>query len=178
MGLLTDVFIATEAELAATRFEGSPGNFFPTVYGKNFDPPELAWLEAIVTEREQDLDTIIEMIDQPIRGDESTEEWIYLFSERLVARLAELTEASISHYGVRWAEEWLGQRAKPLTPKKSMPGWKRIWLRVWRGPGAKPLTPKDAAMHSANVTHYLQALCQLARRAQADGKRMYLWIGL
>lgn len=155
MGLLTDVFIATETELAATRFEGSsaPGDFFPTVQGKNLDPVKLALLEAIVTEQEPDPETLIEMISQPpIRGDGSTEEWIYLFSERLVARLAELTEASISHYGARWAS-----------------------IEEWHSPRAKPLTPKEAAAHSAHVTHYLQALCQLARRAQAEGKRMYLW---
>ena len=157
MGLLTDAFIATEAELAATRFEGSsaPGDFFPTVQGKNIDPVKLALLEAIVIEQEPDPETLIEMIGQPIRGDESTEQWIDLFSERLVTRLAELTEASISHYGARWAS-----------------------IEEWRGPRAKPLTPKDAATHSANVTQYLQALCQLARRAQAEGKHMYLWICL
>ncbi len=158
MGLLTDAFIATEAELAATRFEGSsaPRDFFPTVLGKNLDPVKLTLLEAIVTEQEEpDPGTLTEMFDQPIRGDESTEQWIYLFSERLVTRLAELTEASISHYGARWAS-----------------------IEEWRGPRAKPLKPKDAARHSANVTQYLQALCQLARRAQAEGKRMYLWICL
>ena len=156
MGLLTDAFIATEAELAATRFEGSPRDFFPTVPGKNFDLVELALLEAIVTEQEEpEPETLTEMFDQPIRGDDSTEQWIYLFSERLVTRLAELTEASISQYGARWAS-----------------------IEEWRGPRANPLTPKDAATHSANVTQYLQALCQLARRAQAEGKRMYLWICL
>ena len=154
MGLLTDAFIATEAELAATRFEGSsaPRDFFPTVPGKNLDPVKLGLLEAIVTEQEPDPETLTEMFDQPIRGDESTEEWIDLFSERFVARLAELTEASISHYGARWAS-----------------------IEEWHSPRAKPLTPKDAAAHSAHVTHYLQALCQLARRAQAEEKRMYLW---
>ena len=47
MGLLTNAFIATEAELAATRFESSsaPGDFFPTVQGKNIDPVKLALLE-------------------------------------------------------------------------------------------------------------------------------------
>lgn len=157
MGLLTDAFIATEAELAATRFEGSsaPGDFFPTVQGKNIDPVKLALLEAIVTEQEPDPETLIGMIGQPIRRDESTEQWIELFSERLVTRLAELTEASISYYGARWAS-----------------------IEEWRGPRAKPLTQKDAATHCANVTQYLQALCQLARRAQAEGKRMYLWICL
>src|SRR5260370_33232793 len=158
MGLLTDAFIATEAELAATRFEGSsaPRDFFPTVLGKNLDPVKLTLLEAIVTEQEEpDPGTLADMFDQPIRGDESTEEWIYLFSERLVTRFAELTEASIRHYGARWAS-----------------------IEEWRGPRAKPLTPKDAATYSANVTQYLQALCQLARRAQAEGKRMYLWICL
>jgi hypothetical protein len=156
MGILTDVFIATEAELAATQFEGSgtPSDFFPTVQGKYFDPVELAVLEAIVTEQKQDPGTLTGMISQPIRGDESSEQWINLFSERLVTRLAELTEASISHYGARWASSIEEE---------------------WRGPRAKPLTQKDAATHSADVTQYLQALCQLARRAQAEGKRMYLW---
>lgn len=157
MGLLTDVFIATEAELAATRFEGlnAPSDFFPTVQGKNIDPVKLAFLEVIVTEQEPDPETLAGMISQPIRGDESTEEWIILFSEKLVTRLAELTEASSSHYGAKWAS-----------------------IEEWRDLQAKPLTPKDTATHRANITQYLQALCQLAKRAQAEGKCMYLWICL
>jgi hypothetical protein len=155
---LSDVFIATEAELAATRFEGSggPGDFFPTVPGKSLDHVKLALLEAIVLELEPDTETLMEMIGRPpIREDESGEQWIDLFSDRLVARLAELTEASISHYGARWAS-----------------------IEEWHSPRAKPLTPKEAATHAAHVTHYLQALCQLARRAQAEGKHMYRWVCL
>src|SRR5260370_2255595 len=100
MGLLTDAFIATEAELAATRFESSsaPGDFFPTVQGKNIDPVKLALLEAIVTEQKPDPETLTGLIGQPIRGDESTEQWNELCSESLVTRLAELTEASLMPY--------------------------------------------------------------------------------
>lgn len=138
-------------------FEGSGGpiDFFPTVQGKNIDPVKLAFLEAIVAEQEQDLDIIIRMIGQPVRGDESSEKWINLFSEKLVTRLAELTAAEIGHYGAIWAS-----------------------IEEWRGPGAKPLTPKAAALHSVTITQYLQSLCQLASQAQAERKRMYLWICL
>jgi hypothetical protein len=156
MGLLTDAFIATEAELAAIRLEGSsiPGDAFPTVPGKNIDPLKLAYLEAIVTE--QNAENLVEMINDPIgETDESSEQWLYPFSERLVARLATLTADQINHYGTIWAS-----------------------IEEWRGPRAKPLTPKAAAMYSTNVTHYLHALCQLASQAQAEGKNMYMWICL
>ncbi|HZR44612.1 MAG TPA: hypothetical protein VFB12_31160 [Ktedonobacteraceae bacterium] len=151
MGILTDTFIATEAELAATQFEGSGGpiNWFPTVQGKNIDPVKLALLEAIVTGQDpDDPDVVTGMIGQPIR--ESEEEWICPFSDRLAAKLADLTTAEISRYGTIWAssKEWSDPRESLAT---------------------------DAAHY---ITLYLQEICQLAVRAKAEGKHMYMWIAL
>jgi hypothetical protein len=155
MGILTDVFIATEAELAATPFEGSaiPRDFFPRVPGKNLDMVMLALLEAVVTEQTLEVDALARMDDEPLRGDESSEAWIYALSERLVARLAELTPAEITRYGTQWAavvyQEWLGQKGKTL----------------------------DSSANAAAI-QYLQELCQLALQARAQGKHMYLWVCL
>jgi len=155
MGILTDVFIATEAELAAPQFEGSalPSDFFPQVQGKNMDPVMLALLEAGVTEQTPDMDALVRMDDKPLRGDESSEEWIYALSERLVARLAELTPVEITRYGTLWAaivcQEWLGPKGK--TPNSST---------------------------NAAAIQYLQELCQLAIQAREQGKHMYMWVCL
>ena len=155
MSILADVFIATEAELVVTHFTGSaiPSDFFPCVPGKNMDMVMLALLEAVITEQTLDVDVLTRMNDEPLRGDESSEAWIYALSERLVARLAELTPAEITRYGTQWAavvhQEWLGQRGKALDS-------------------------------SANVAarQYLQGLCQLALQAREQEKHMYLWVCL
>jgi hypothetical protein len=154
MGVLTDAFIATEAELAATQFEGSGGpiNWFPTVQNKNIDPIKLALLEAIVTGQDpDDLDGVTRLIGQPIR--ESEEEWICPFSDTLAARLADLTGAEISRYGTIWASS-----------------------KEWHDPRAGSSTPTADAIHY--ITHYLQEICQIAVRAKTEGKRMYMWIAL
>jgi hypothetical protein len=152
MGILTDAFIATDVELATTQFEGSGGPiaFFPTLQGKGIDPIMLAMLEAIVMERVfPSPDTLAEVIDQRIiRGkDESSEEWIYQFPDKMVTRLAELTAAEGSRYGTVWAstEEMCGPKGVPQT---------------------------------TGVTQYLRELCQLAIRAQDEGKHLYMWISL
>jgi hypothetical protein len=148
MSILSDAFLATDAELAATQFEGSGGPiaFFPTLQGKGIDPLKLLLLEAIV------MDQAIpnpDILDQRIvRGkDESSEQWIYQFPDTMVARLAELTAAEISRYGTMWAS-----------------------TEEWRGP--KEIPP------IAVITHYFQQLCQLAMHAQTEERHIYMWIAL
>jgi hypothetical protein len=148
MSILSDAFLATDAELAATQFEGSGGPiaFFPTLQGKGIDLLKLLLLEAIVMEQAIPNPDILDQ--RVVRGkDESSEQWIYQFPDTMVARLAGLTAAEISRYGTMWAS-----------------------TEEWRGPkGIPPI---------AVITHYFQQLCQLAMRAQTEERHIYMWIAL
>ncbi len=148
MSILSDAFLATAAELAATQIAGSGGPmaFFPTLQGKGMDPLKLLLLEAIVME--QALPNLDILDQRVVQGkDESSEEWIYQFPDTMVARLAELTPAEISRYGAMWAS-----------------------TEELRGP--KEIPPV------AVITHYIQQLCHLAMQAQAEEKHIYMWIAL
>ncbi|GHO62630.1 hypothetical protein KSC_015220 [Ktedonobacter sp. SOSP1-52] len=151
MSLISDAFIATKTELEETQFmsQGNPGQFFPTMQGKNIDPLMLAQLELIVTNLEKNsLPAILSSLDERMLGEaESTEQWIYQFPDPLVNRLATLQDTEISRYGAQWGatKEW--------QSKKGLP-------------------PTEAA------TQFLQQLCQLAIRAQTEAKNMYMWISL
>ncbi|EFH83434.1 hypothetical protein [Ktedonobacter racemifer] len=151
MDLTSDAFIATEIELEETQFmsQGNPGQFFPTMQGKNVDPLMLAQLELIVTDVEKgSLHDILASLDERMLGEaESTERWVYQFPTPLTTRLAALQDAEISRYGAQWGatKEW--------QSKKGLP-------------------PTEAA------TQFLQQLCQLAVRAHAETKNMYMWISL
>jgi hypothetical protein len=146
--MLSDAFIATDAELTATQFEnpGGPAAFFSTLQSKGIDPLKLLLLEAIVMEQASpDLDVLDQRI---VRGkEESSEQWIYQLPDTVVDRLAELTIVEIGHYGSTWAS-----------------------LEEWRS--RKGISPKDA------ITEYLQQICLLAIRAQAEKKHLYMWLAL
>ncbi len=148
MSILSDAFLATDTELAATQFEdsGGPIAFFPTLQGKGIDPLKLLLLETIVMEQAT---PNLDILDQRVvRGkDESSEQWIYQFPDTMVSRLAELTDSEISRDGSMWAS-----------------------TEEWRGPKGIPPT--------AAITHYFQQLCQFAMRAQAERKHIYMWIAL
>jgi hypothetical protein len=105
MGILTDVFIASEADLASLRpGQGGPAAAFPTVQGKGIDPLKLATLEAIVTG--QAINTYLDAVEEPTR--DWGEEFVNRFPEALVSALAQLRPGEIRQVAAAWAEteEW------------------------------------------------------------------------
>jgi hypothetical protein len=105
MGILTDAFIAFEADLSSLHAgDGGPSAIFPTLQGKGIDPLKLAILEAIL--RGQETYTYAASIDEPLR--DWGEEWVYPFSQPLVAALALLQPNDALRVAAKWAEtdEW------------------------------------------------------------------------
>src|SRR5258708_324979 len=164
MGLLTDGFAATEAEVAAADFANhGPVDLFPTVQAKRVDDLMLATLDALVTGQrlvapEQDPAAYVRAVAERVvlvrdigaeSGDEAEGLWICQFPDSLVARLAELTSDEIARYGEAWA---------------NTDEWRR------EGVGTREQV--------AEIVTLLGDYCRLAARAQAEGKRMYMWISL
>lgn len=152
MGLLTDAFIATEAELPALRpGVGGPSGMFPTVEGKRIDPLKLATLEAIITTPASDRSDMsaVAMTSSEDVIQEWDDEWVCRLPDSLVAALAGLQPDDLERCAAAWAE-----------------------TEEWRLDGATT----RAAVES--LTGVIGKLRQLAQQAQREGKLMYLWMSL
>jgi hypothetical protein len=164
MGLLTDAFAATEAEVAAADFTNhDPAGLFATVQAKRVDDLKLATLDGILTGQklvapELDPEASVRGVEERFilvrnigaeQGDEAEGPWISRFPESLVARLAQLTSDEIARYGETWAN-----------------------TDEWRLDGVN--TPEQAA----DVVRLLQEYCRLAAHAQTEGRRLYMWTSL
>ena len=164
MGLLTDAFVATEAEVAAADFANhDPAELFPTVQAKRVDDVKLATLGALITGQhqvalDQDPEAFVRHVAEQfvlvrdIGGeleDEAEGLWVSQFPDSLVARLAELTSDEIVRYGEAWAntDEW---RLEGVTTLEQI----------------------------TEIVELLGDYCRLAAHAQAEGKRMYMWTSL
>jgi hypothetical protein len=161
MAVLTDVFIASEVELAATNLlPAGPVKRFPTVQARGIDSVKLATLAALLADHDQaeegpDVHAFVAGLrsDFPLvrdlgaeaAGEHSRGPWIFRLPDAMAARLAQLSRAEIARYGRTWAatEEW--QHEKAVTP---------------------------------SVVTYLRKLCALARRARGVDTHMYLWVAL
>jgi hypothetical protein len=165
MGILTDAFVATEEQMRAADLAMGPDTVFPALQSKNIDDLKLAMLDALVTRRgiadlERDPDVFANYSEERIvlvrdigrergMGDESEGPWISRFPDTLVLRLAELSPENVTHYGTAWAAS-------------------EAW-RDYRG-----RMPDDIS----GIIEYLRELCQLARLAVAEQKRMFMWVAL
>lgn len=101
MGVLTDLIIATEDELAAVDPDEIPINVLPGLDIKGTGIIELATLHAILggTEFDPGLE------DFPsVSGEESEDgPWIFRFPDSLVHRLASASAAELSRVAAEWA---------------------------------------------------------------------------
>lgn len=158
MGILTDIFIATEDEVAAATFaEGGPADVFPTLRTKGIDAVALASLSAILDGADagsldsQTFDIAGETnIVRDLRaesGGAEYESFIIRLSVVLVSQLGALAPTAVSHYGAAWAETF------------------------WRRAPEEP-TP----VFIEGIITYHARLCQLARQARDEQKMLYLWI--
>lgn len=165
MGILTDAFVATEAQMHAAALSLGPSRLFPTLQAKNIEDLKLAMLDALVTRRgvadlEHDPEIFVAYSQKRIAlvrdigrergmGDESEGPWISRFPDTLVLRLAELSSDDITHYGTAWSAS-----------------------EVWRDHRGR--MPDDIS----GIIEYLRDLCRLARLAVTEQKTMYMWMSL
>ena len=161
MGLLTDVFIASREDMmAADLANNSPSELFPTLSAKRVDPMKFMLLDAIVAGEdaaaiETDPAAFAARLDERFRcvrdlGEEMDTDawaWVYELPIGLAKALGRLTSAEIGSVGTRWAR-----------------------TQEWRADGVA------TAQAIASIIQYLNNLCQLAARAQREGKCMFLWM--
>lgn len=101
MGILSDVFVASDAELASFRpGTGGPEGKFATVSGKGIDPLHLTTLEAIVTHHEMDTEQLL--LNVQLVSDWG-EQWVHRFSESLTAALAQVPPDALDQVAAAWA---------------------------------------------------------------------------
>jgi hypothetical protein len=148
MAIYTDVFLAPEAELQAARLE--------TAHPSNYFPTVSA---KNCTEFEfAKLEAILEgqdpytLLDERLRAFALIQEyencWVYQLPDRLAKMLADLTFSEAENTANIWAH------TEELRPRDGRP------------------------VDSSSLREYLQQVAQLAMRAQQEGKRLYLWIGV
>jgi hypothetical protein len=110
VSILTDFFLADEAEAAASVAEG-PSGHLPTVETNGVDPIKLATLHGILTGRDYSLDAafdqlLAEVQEVTAEGDEGP--WVYVVPDGLVAALRSASAERVAEVAVEWAEtdEW------------------------------------------------------------------------
>jgi hypothetical protein len=124
VGLLSDVFVATDAELALLRpGTGGPEGKFATVDGKGIDPLKLETLEAIVTQHEADAGQPI--LHRQLMYDWG-DQWVYRFPESLTVALGQLEPDALGQVAEAWAatEEWRRSGGDTIAGRDSL----RLWI--------------------------------------------------
>jgi hypothetical protein len=167
MGALTDFFIATPEDVNDLR-RGQPlRDLFPTLEMKNVDSSKLEILAQLVVGNWQDL-TQEERQPSPlvlVKGALGEE---FRFPDEF-------------HQGDRMDFDFWIQRFHPVFVEAlaTFPAEQALpvatqWARQWAAFDGRPLGEDDTASLSA----LLQQLCQLATRARAEGKQLYLQTSL
>ncbi|HEX6818452.1 MAG TPA: hypothetical protein VF120_08760 [Ktedonobacterales bacterium] len=155
MGILTDVFVATEEEMAAADFTlGVPTDLLPVIEAKGVDTVPLGVLNALVSaqhlgDTEADVQAFVAGLERdfPCVRDLG-EHWVHHLLDSLTMRLAQFAPTEIERVGAQWARtEELG------------------------GPNA-------ATSYVAGIVDYLGRLCRLCAQAAQDDKNVYMWISL
>lgn len=122
MSILTDFFVAEEADVAAVAANGPLGHL-PTVETNGVDPVKLATLSGIVTGRDYSLDGAFDQLLEEVQevtteGDEGP--WVYVIPDELVAGLRSASPERLTEIAAKWAEtdEWKldGVPADDLRP--------------------------------------------------------------
>jgi hypothetical protein len=150
VSILTDFFVAAEAEIASIVDSG-PAGHMPTVEENGVDPVKLATLNGIATGRDYSVDGGFDQLSEEVeevtsevtsKGDEGP--WVFAVPTALVAALRSASAERLETIADEWAatEEWMldGAPAEDIRP-------------------------------------LLHDLADLARRAEPP-KRLYMWMSL
>jgi len=152
MGVLLDVFLASDSELATLRpYAGGPAGRFATISSKGFNPVILARLEAILTQYQGDILALVDEAwdDERLLVYEWEDEWVYRFPERFSAALAQLPPEAVDSC----VEAWTATEELRLSGADTAGG--RDALRQW-----------------------LSAVCEFARRGLSEGRSLCMWWSL
>ena len=150
MGILSDLFVATDAEIDDAVVEEGPAERFPAVEAKSVDDVKLTSLNGIATGRSFDLDDgIFDRLyeEVPLLRDGGEEgPWVFRVPAPLVSALASADDGRLGEINEAWArtEEW--QAEGVVAPDDTQ------WL--------------------------VDDLARLARDAEAAGKNVYVWVSL
>jgi hypothetical protein len=153
MAIYSDIFIATEAEMmAAPLDQHEPGRYFPTIEAKYITPLYLMTLDAIMAGY-QDPSALVDerrdIWDQSVMSArEDGNLWVERIPDTLVKALASLSSAEVTRAARAW-DDTEEMRAS-----------------------------RDREEHVAWLADYLTRICDLASRAVAEDKCMYLWTAL
>ena len=104
MAVYTNIFIATEVEVASAPLDGaSPAEWFPTIGAKYITTLELSTLEALLTGQEAYAlwDTHPEALDETVVR-EWENVWVHRIPDPLVSALIRLPPADIPQVAQAW----------------------------------------------------------------------------
>ncbi len=183
MGVLTDLFIATEAEVQELDDQSIPIEHFPGLDMKGLDHVKLGMLHGILTGRDFELDTGVDFELVRQRSDDGP--WIYRWPSSLTEGLAGLDNDSIDGVAGAWGRiDEFHVVVPPRAPTRSG-SWLRRFLRRERNgelpaPASPPVLvrPRAAGRSQAAVREALQDMVDLAKQARAEGKEVFMWISL
>jgi len=148
MGVLTDLFIAADAEVRQLNFERTPLTFLPGIDIKGIQLVELATLQCILTGQDfTNVDYVVNLVGTFELIYEEEEAWVYKLPQPLSAALMKASIDRISQVAATWAntEEFRSNRiANARTILKEC----------------------------------LKEMVHFARQASTEGKEMYVWICL
>ncbi len=101
MGVLTDLLVATEADMEAIGEMDYPLGQFPGLDAKGLDWVSFSTLQELVTG--EPYDDVLKLYD-PVLTVSDDGPWISKIPANLVQRLASLTETERRTIGARWAQ--------------------------------------------------------------------------
>ena len=109
MGVLADLFIATDAEVMALTRDDLPFERFQTLDLKGFTDVEFATLNAQI--RNLEFEDALDDLTEFHALDETDGPWILRFEDAFVRTLAALPDASLADHAQTWAsteelEDW------------------------------------------------------------------------
>jgi hypothetical protein len=122
VSILTDFFVAAEAEIASI-VDGGPAGHLPTVEENGVDPIKLATLNGIATGRDYSVDGGFDQLSEEVeevtsKGDEGP--WVFAVPAALVAALRSAGAQRLAMIADKWAatEEWMmdGVPAEDVRP--------------------------------------------------------------
>jgi hypothetical protein len=155
MSILTDFFIATPEDVDALSVEQLLRDLFPILETNNVDSSKIEILAHLIVENPQEKMIVLvkgaagEKFVSVDRWDEKDliglEQWIERLDPVFVECLASISAEQVPHIATQWAIQWAEFDGRPVGKNDS-----------------------------ESVSELMRQLCQLAKRARAEEKQMYL----
>ena len=103
MGILTDFFAATRAEVEAFDFGDLPRERFPTLELKGLDPVKMATLHTLLVGADlDDVEAVVARIPEPIHEEDGGELVVFQLADAVVRGLADLDDNGAARIAERW----------------------------------------------------------------------------